>query len=55
MMAKKKSPTIITVPSYPSAGRPLTGEEWKFVQKNIKNFKKISTKDIKSNGKKENP
>ena len=53
MMVKKKSPTIITVPSYPSAGRPLTGEEWKFVQKNIKNFNKISTKDIKSNGKKE--
>tara|TARA_B100000745_G_C19817774_1_gene269930 strand:- start:294 stop:461 length:168 start_codon:yes stop_codon:yes gene_type:complete len=53
MMAKKKSPTIIMVPSYPSAGRPLTGEEWKFVQKNIKNFNKISTKDRKSNGKKE--
>ena len=53
MMAKKKSPTIITVPAYPSAGRPLTGEEGKFVQKNIKNFNKISTKDIKSNGKKE--
>ena len=52
-MAKKKSPIIITVPSYPSAGRPLTGEEWKFVQKNIKNFNKISTKDRKSNGKKE--
>ena len=52
-MAKKKSPTIITVPSYPSAGRPLTGEEWKFVQENIKNFNKISTKDRKSNGKKE--
>ncbi len=52
-MAKKKSPTIIMVPSYPSAGRPLTGEEWKFVQKNIKNFNKISTKDRKSNGKKE--
>jgi len=52
-MAKKKSPTIIKVPSYPSAGRPLTGEEWKFVQKNIKNFNKISTKDRKSNGKKE--
>ena len=52
-MAKKNSPTIITVPSYPSAGRPLTGEEWKFVQKNIKNFKKTSMKDRKSNGKKE--
>ena len=52
-MAKKKSPTIITVPSYPSAGRPLTGEEWKFVQENIKNINKISTKDRKSNGKKE--
>ena len=53
MKAKKNSPTIITVPSYPSAGRPLTGEEWKFVQKNIKNFEKISTKDKKGNGKKE--
>tara|TARA_R100001244_G_scaffold30083_1_gene29064 strand:- start:224 stop:391 length:168 start_codon:yes stop_codon:yes gene_type:complete len=53
MMAKKNSPTIITVPSYPSAGRPLTGEEWKFVQENIKNFKKTSMKDRKSNGKKE--
>ena len=52
-MAKKNSPTITTVPSYPSAGRPLTSEEWKFVQKNIKNFKKTSMKDKKNNGKKE--
>ena len=53
MMAKKNSPTIITVPSYPSAGRPLTSDEWKFVQKNIKNFEKAATKGKKDNDKKE--
>ena len=53
MNAKKNSPTIITVPSYPSAGRPLTSEEWNFVQKNMENFKKITTKGKKDNDKKE--
>tara|TARA_R110000796_G_scaffold249283_1_gene376881 strand:- start:113 stop:280 length:168 start_codon:yes stop_codon:yes gene_type:complete len=53
MKAKKKSPTIITVPSYPSAGRPLTSKEWKFVQKNIKNFNKNTTKGKEDNDKKE--
>ena len=52
MKAKKNSPTIITVPSYPSAGRPLTSKEWNFVQENIENFKNI-TKGKKDNDKKE--
>ena len=49
MMAKKNSPTIITVPSYPSAGRPLTSDEWKFVQKNMKKFNQASKKEKKKN------
>ena len=49
MMAKKPKPIIITVPSYPSAGRPLDEEEWNFVQKNMKRFNQASKKEKKKN------
>ena len=39
-MAKKPEPIIITVPSYPSAGRPLNQEEWNFVKKTWKTLNK---------------
>jgi len=48
-MAKKPEPIIITVTSYPSAGRPLNQEEWNFVKKNMENFKQAVKKGNKKN------
>ncbi len=44
---KEKQPKVIYVPSYPSAGRPLKKDEWKFVQENLRKFNEASKKTNK--------
>tara|TARA_R110000764_G_scaffold39708_6_gene88738 strand:+ start:506 stop:670 length:165 start_codon:yes stop_codon:yes gene_type:complete len=45
-MSEKKSDdkNIIIQPSYPSAGRPLTPEEQKFVQENMRKHRELRNK-----------